>query len=288
MPRKDERDDDKRIAINAYGNYSLKDVQITEVCPYDSASLLSRITYLWVFGLFNLGYKKSLVITDLFSHPKEDDPWKASLDLEYQWNRQLNLVKEGKQKKPSLLTAIIRAFGWKYLIACQGLFWGEILIRLTQPLMVGKVVRYLSQEAFSTNDAVSETEANLYGYGIVVTSVIFVVTRQHSFTVVQRIGNNIRSGITILVYKKLTKLKKSSFHDSSDIGKVLNVLANDLNRIDEICRWFIFIICGPLMAIYVVVVSWNTIGVASMGGLTVLLLFIPFNAMMGRLFNKYR
>ena len=281
MSKDNDKNDKKTLQ-----NYD-DDVLVTKSCPFDAAGLLSRTIYLWVFPLFNLGYSKSLVVQDLYSHPKEDDPWNAVQLLESEWNLQLKNVKEGKQEKPSLITAVRRAFGWKYFLCCQGLFWGEILIRLTQPLMVGKVVRYLSQEANSADNPVSTTTANICGYGIVMTSVIFVVTRQHSFTVAQRIGNNVRSAVTILVYKKLLRLSKSSFEDS-DIGKVLNVLANDLNRIDEIARWFSFLISGPVMAVYVIVVSWMNIGVASVGGLSVLLLFIPFNALMGRLFNTYR
>ena len=263
------------------------DVVIVKECPYDSAGFWSRLMYLWVFPLFTDGYKKALEVKDLYSHPKDDDPVFAAEKLEEEWNRELLWAKTGKKDQPNLIQAARRAFGWRYLWCCQGLFWGEILIRLTQPLMVGKVVRYLSQEDPSLPSSVSPMVANFCAYGIVVTSVFFVITRQHSFTLVQRVGNNVRSALTILVYKKLLRLSRSSF-DDSDIGKVLNVLANDLNRLDEIARWFSFLFSGPLMAVYVIVVSYLNLGVACVGGLTVLILFIPFQALMGRLFNSYR
>ena len=98
---------------------------------------------------------------------------------------------------------------------------------------------------------------------------------------------NVRSAITILVYDKILKLSKSSFEDTS-IGHILNVVANDLNRIDDICVYLVYLMAAPLQSIIVITILWHYIGSACLGGMVILFLFLPFQAVMGRLFNKFR
>ena len=120
-------------------------------------------------------------------------------------------------------------------------------------------------------------------YGVAVTSMLFVFVRQHSFQHIQRTANNLRSALTILIYRKLMRMSKSSFQDTTDIGKMLNVLANDLQRLDEAGQDLIFMFCAPLMSIYVIIISCHMIiGVSCAGGLLALLFFIPFQTVMER------
>ena len=56
--------------------------KVTKPCEYDSASLLSRVNFLWIIPLFNLGYKRPLTQDDLGDHSVEDDPQVAAEILE--------------------------------------------------------------------------------------------------------------------------------------------------------------------------------------------------------------
>ena len=47
-------------------------------------------------------------------------------------------------------------------------------------------------------------------------------------------------------------------------------------------------ICAPLQAILVLYLLWGDLEYASLAGMAVLLLFIPFQALMGRMFRSVR
>ena len=102
-----------------------------------------------------------------------------------------------------------------------------------------------------------------------------------------RYGIKARAALTVLIYKKILKLSKNSFEKTS-VGQILNIMANDLNRIDEINYQAPYYIAAPLQTIVVIYVMWSYLGIACLGGLSILFLFLPFQGFMGRWFNKFR
>ena len=82
-------------------------------------------------------------------------------------------------------------------------------------------------------------------------------------------------------------MAKSSFEKTS-VGQVLNILANDLNRFDELGHVMIYILVAPIQSLIVLYILWGYLDVASVGGLVILFLFIPFQGLMGRWFNRFR
>ena len=93
--------------------------------------------------------------------------------------------------------------------------------------------------------------------------------------------------MTILVYKKILLLSMSSF-DNTSVGQVLNILANDFNRFDELGHVLIYIVIAPIQSIIVMIIMWHHVNIACLGGLVILFLFIPFQGLMGKLFNRFR
>ena len=189
------------------------------------------------------------------------------------------------------MKAIIRAFWLKFALYQQINIWGEILIRLSQPFMVGYLVRYLTQadievkspditldnfyhsnqtnnpknssnhinssnysaipmSEISGREYISHVEAIWYAVGLIVTSFAFAFSRHPAFVLCLRVANNVRTALTVMIYRKILKLSKSSF-EQTDIG-------------------------------------YTYLGVACVGGLVILILFIPFQGLMGRLFNTFR
>lgn len=82
-------------------------------------------------------------------------------------------------------------------------------------------------------------------------------------------------------------MAKSSFEKTS-VGQVLNILANDLNRFDELGHVMIYILVAPVQSLIVLYILWGYLDVASVGGLVILFMFIPFQGLMGRWFNRFR
>lgn len=65
-------------------------------------------------------------------------------------------------------------------------------------------------------------------------------------------------------------------------------MGNDSMRFDEFGFFCTYLVTGPLQTAIVVYFLWSYLGVACLSGLLILLLFIPFQSVMGRLFSKIR
>lgn len=153
-----------------------------------------------------------------------------------------------------------------------------------QPLLIGIVVN-----AFNNEGIIEEQKINAYyaTIGICVSSILETFGRNHYQFLVRRIALNCRTSLTVLVYKKILKLSKSSF-ESTSVGQVLNILANDLNRFDELGHVMVYIVIAPIQSIIVLYIISQYLGLACIGGMIILFLFIPLQGLMGKLFNQFR
>lgn len=234
-----------------------------------------------------------------------------------EWKKELEKRNNstGNKYDPSLIKAIIRAFWFKYTLYQQITIWGEILVRLSQPFLIGYLVRYASRRAVGmedhssskleycdiklnqsecTTDAdtsniehVSHGQAISYAMILTISSFAFAFSRRSITVLCLRIANNVRTALTVMIYRKILKLSKSSL-EQTDIGQVLNIISNDLKRFENIGFHLSFILIGPIMSIIVIYISYSYLGVACIGGFATLIFFILFQGFMGRLFNIFR
>lgn len=98
---------------------------------------------------------------------------------------------------------------------------------------------------------------------------------------------NVRSSLNILIYQKILRLSKSSLEKTSS-GQVLNILANDLQFFEHVSYDGVYLIVAPVQSIVCICIMWQYLGVSCMGGIVILLLFVPFQGAMERFFEKFR
>jgi len=60
------------------------------------------------------------------------------------------------------------------------------------------------------------------------------------------------------------------------IGQMVNLLSNDVNRFDQATIFIHYLWVGPLQTAIVTVILWYYFGPSCLAGLSVLLLFVPF------------
>jgi ATP-binding cassette subfamily C (CFTR/MRP) protein 4 len=103
-----------------------------------------------------------------------------------------------------------------------------------------------------------------------------------------RIGNNVRTALTTMIFKKLTKLSSTSTNQT-DIGQVINIMTNDLTRIEDLSFFAGFVVVSPIMCIIVVYFTCEYLNwAACVSGFAMICLFIAFQALMGVLFGRFR
>lgn len=70
------------------------------------------------------------------------------------------------------------------------------------------------------------------------------------------------------------RLSKTAIGETT-VGQVVNLLSNDVNRFDVAVTLILYILIGPLETIVVTYLLWKEIGVSTIFGIGVILMFIP-------------
>ncbi|XP_067129908.1 ATP-binding cassette sub-family C member 4-like [Centruroides vittatus] len=78
--------------------------------PFDTVGVFSRIFFCWIFPLINEGRKRVLKEEDLYEISKYHTSEYLGDLLQKEWNREL------QKENSSILKALLRFVGWKYLI----------------------------------------------------------------------------------------------------------------------------------------------------------------------------
>ncbi|GFT55310.1 hypothetical protein NPIL_228742 [Nephila pilipes] len=248
--------------------------------PWTSANFFSRLFFWWLNPLFLKGRKGNLKLPDIYDCPDVDSSEKVGEKMQKEWDKELRKLKEGKT--PSLVKATVRTFGPFYCLNGIYTLIEECFIHVLQPIFLGYLI-----EHFSRMKTLTEVRLYIYTACVCLLAAMFVFTHHKYFFGAQRIGMRLRIACCTLVYRKSLKLSQSALSRTT-VGQMVNLLSNDVNRFDQSVVYLPYLIAGPIQTIIIIAVLWMHIGYASLAGVSVLLLYIPFQGLMGRLFSKLR
>ncbi|KAJ8309984.1 hypothetical protein KUTeg_011849 [Tegillarca granosa] len=186
-----------------------------------------------------------------------------------EWNKELEKRKHGG--RASLLKAFMRMFGVQYMLL--GIIEGT---KVVQPLFLGQLIRF-----FTPNSTVSLRDAYLFAMGVSVCAVVLAVTHHPYFFSVQRIGMKLRVAACSLLYRKALRLSNTALGQTTT-GQIVNLMSNDA------AIFIHYLWVGPLQAIPVLIILWIELGPSTLAGFGVLLLLVPVQSWMGKLFSKLR
>uniref|UniRef100_G1LUQ0 ATP binding cassette subfamily C member 4 (PEL blood group) n=1 Tax=Ailuropoda melanoleuca TaxID=9646 RepID=G1LUQ0_AILME len=71
-------------------------------------------------------------------------------------------------------------------------------------------------------------------------------------------------------------------------GQIVNLLSNDVNKFDQVTIFLHFLWAGPLQAIAVTALLWMEIGISCLAGIAVLIILLPLQSCLGKLFSSFR
>ncbi|KAM6893784.1 ATP-binding cassette sub-family C member 4 [Xenentodon cancila] len=251
--------------------------------PVATANILSKIFFWWLNPLFKTGYKRRLEEDDMYRVLPEDGSERLGQELQRYWDHEVqNAAKE--LRKPSLTKVIVRCYWKTYSIL--GLFTLiEEAIKVVQPVVLGKMIRYF--ENYDPDDKAGLYETLSYAAGLSICTIGLAVLHHLYFYHVQRSGMKIRVAMCHVIYKKALCLSSSAMGKTTT-GQIVNLLSNDVNKFDEVTIFLHFLWVGPLQAAAVVGLLWMEIGPSCLAGMVVLMFLMPTQTMFGRLFSKFR
>mmetsp|Transcript_30166 Transcript_30166/g.39742 ORF Transcript_30166/g.39742 Transcript_30166/m.39742 type:complete len:1367 (-) Transcript_30166:180-4280(-) len=250
--------------------------------PYDEAGFFSRLIFSWIFAVLRVGSKKDLSDDDLpnLATPEQSSPLVAK--LQKAWDSQTAKAQSsgGQVQPPSLLKALVEVFG---ALSFRMLIFLALnsAVKVAQTIFLGRLVGYFSDEdaPFSTG---------LLWAGVLTgTAWVENIMHHHFYFWSWRLGLQLRVGTSALLYAKCLKLKLGSLGQVT-MGYIINLATNDIERFQLAGIFVLYFITAPLLALAVLYLGFMQIGISFLAGWGCLILLIPCQMKLGKLFGATR
>eukprot|EP00850_Spirogloea_muscicola_P015101 SM000113S24057 [mRNA] locus=s113:209143:220544:+ [translate_table: standard] len=244
-------------------------------CPEEEASFISRAFFSYATSLIRLGNRKVLMIEDLWAVSKQDRAEVVAARFDEAW------AFEEKKDKPSLARALFRAFGKTFILGGLVKLVYDVL-QFSSPVILQEILKYLKlrHRPFSTGAGLSLL--------LLLSSVVQSIFVHNYFQIVMRVGLHIRTAIISRVYRKALNLSLLAKQDTST-GEIVNLQSNDAEKLCNLVTYLHVFWSGPLQILGAMGLLFYVIGIIpALAGLVVMVLLLPFNAILLRFLTKVR
>nr|XP_035935989.1 multidrug resistance-associated protein 4 isoform X2 [Halichoerus grypus]XP_035935990.1 multidrug resistance-associated protein 4 isoform X2 [Halichoerus grypus] len=219
----------------------------------------------------------------MYSVLPEDRSRHLGEELQGYWDKEVSRA-EKDARKPSLTKAIIKCYWKSYLVL--GIFTLiEEGTKVVQPIFLGKIINYFENHDPTNSVALHEA----YAYATVLTTCTLILAILHHlyFYHVQCAGMRLRVAMCHMIYRKALRLSNVAMGKTTT-GQIVNLLSNDVNKFDQVTIFLHFLWAGPLQAIAVTALLWMEIGISCLAGIAVLIILLPLQSCLGKLFSSFR
>ncbi|CAB1328550.1 unnamed protein product [Coregonus sp. 'balchen'] len=251
--------------------------------PSATANLLSKIFFCWLNPLFRIGYKRRLEEHDMYKVLPEDGSERLGEDLQWYWDQEVH--RAAKDLRTPKLTKVLIACYWRSYSVIGIFTLIEEIIKVIQPVLLGKLIQYF--ESYDPDNMDALYEACGYAAGVSLSTLGLVALHHLYFYHVQRAGMKIRVAMCHMIYRKALCLNSTALGKTTT-GQIVNLLSNDVNKFDEVTIFLHFLWVGPLQAAAVMVLLWYEVGPSCLAGMAVLVFLMPIQTLFGRLFSSFR
>uniref|UniRef100_A0A8D3BPU4 Multidrug resistance-associated protein 4 n=1 Tax=Scophthalmus maximus TaxID=52904 RepID=A0A8D3BPU4_SCOMX len=236
----------------------------------------------WLYPLLQLGHKRKLEESDMYRVLPEDRSDVLGETLQRLWEREVrNATKD--LRKPKLTRVLIRCFGKPFAVA--GLFAFLLTIKVVQPLLLGKIIMYF--ENYDPDDRTSLYMVSGYGAAMSLSAFGLMILQLLYYYHVQRIGMKIRVAMCHMIYTKALGLSSEAMGQTTT-GQIVNLLSNDVYRLDEVTLNLHYLWLGPLQTMGIIFFLWSEIGLSCLAGVAAVALMLPVQTWFGKLFGIFR
>lgn len=148
------------------------------------------------------------------------------------------------------------------------------------PLFISQILKYFDGTSDLKNTLIYAT---LMSIGIAINCVV----HHPYFLGVGIYGMKIRLACAGLLYKKSFKLNLCGLNSESG-GQLINLLANDGGRVEFMLFFVPYLFIGPLQAIFTVIMLIKLIDVTILSGLFIMVIAIPSQSLLGKVYDRLR
>jgi ATP-binding cassette subfamily C (CFTR/MRP) protein 4 len=162
----------------------------------------------------------------------------------------------------------------------------ESVVRVLQPIAMGYLVVYLDDYQKSQDKSFLDY-FHISGALICLLGIIYVFLYHPYFFKMTRKGMQLRIACCNLIYRKALRLSRKALGRTT-VGQMVNLLSNDVNRFDNSLIFIPFIVTAPIQTIVTIAYLYYFLEWTVFVGCSVLIVYLPFQTFMGRLFSGLR
>ncbi|KAF5902976.1 canalicular multispecific organic anion transporter 2 isoform X2, partial [Clarias magur] len=285
-------------------------------CPEASAGFLSRMTFWWFTSMAIKGYKSPLENKDLWSLNKEDSSEVVVPKLLKEWEvekakiqrsaQEMNgqavfskaeaegnhvgvnpeevevllTKKKAASQQPSFLRALIRAFGPYFLIGSAFKLLQDIIVFIN-PQLLRMLIEFTKKKNVPSWWGFA-LAFSMFGCALLQT---LILHQQFQYCFVT--GMRLRTAIIGAIYRKSLVITNEAKR-SSTVGEIVNLMSVDAQRFMDLTTFLNMLWSAPLQIILALLFLWQTLGPSVLAGVAVMVLLIPFNAVIAMKTRAYQ
>lgn len=118
----------------------------------------------------------------------------------------------------------------------------------------------------------TSSETWTFALGLIITGIVSAfLTHMYNYFCVH-LGMRLAVAISALIYRKALTINKGA-GSSNSLGQMVNMLSNDVIRLDLACHFIHFIWVAPLQLIMVLIITWYAMGPSTLAGAVLLVAF---------------
>ncbi|XP_069876376.1 multidrug resistance-associated protein 1 isoform X1 [Dipodomys merriami] len=284
-------------------------------CPESGASFLSRITFWWITGLMVRGYRRPLEASDLWSLNKEDTSEQVVPVLVRNWKKEcakscrqpvriqysskeppkpqggapadaseeaeaLLLKAPQKERNPSLFRVLYKTFGPHFLMS--------FLFKALHDLMMftgPEILKWLI--AFINDPRAPDWQGYFYTALLFVSACLQTLLLHQYFHICFVSGMRIKTAVIGAVYRKALVITNAA-RKSSTVGEIVNLMSVDAQRFMDLATYINMVWSAPLQVALALYLLWLNLGPSVLAGVAVMILMVPFNAVMAMKTKTYQ
>lgn len=254
-------------------------IEEDEECPVEYATVFSRLTFDWMTPLMRRGYKVFLTEYDLWGLTKQDQTRTTGSDFEDAWAKE----KKRNATRPSLWLTLFRAYGGPYAIAA---FYkaGNDVSQYIQPQLLRLLIAFVASygEGKKEQPIVKGAAIALAMFACAAFQTVMV---HQYFQRAFETGMRIKGGLTSSIYRKSLRLS-SSGRSSKTTGDIVNYMAVDAQRIQDLTQFAQQAWSAPFQIIICMVSLYNLVGWSMFAGVAVMIIMMPVQGFVSSIMKK--
>ena len=245
--------------------------------PDLSSSFPSKLIFEWMTPFLRTGWRRPVVAEDLYDlHPSE-----RSDNVYSKWSKHwTRLTHQGNKKKDvNVLWPVFYTFGGAFLLS-SFLQLLSVLFNQVSPQALNLLIGFISSGE-------EQWKGYVYMLFLVTVNLIVILLNSQYFLQQLIIGLRMKSSLTSAIYRKTFRLSSESRQERS-VGESVNLIQIDSQRLTDVIQSLNLLWSSPLTIILSMYSLWGLLGPSCLAGLSVMLLLIPTNTVLGSRMKKFQ